>query len=591
MTRPNVLLIVADQMRLPGADGTMPPELAAILGFEDGAEGSPYARFFPGMLALRRHAVVLRQHCVASSACTPSRGVLFTGHFGARTGLTQTSGMAKQGHERGFPWLDPAGVPTLGDWFRAAGYDAHWFGKWHLSEPRGGDLAPWGFADGERSAPEPHGANPRNLGVYRDRGFADDAVRFLRAARRDRPWLAVASLVNPHDISGFPVPWWPGVDPTAFRWPPALPSPATRSLPFARGRSIALNPGAFPEDCFEPPATLDEPLAAAGKPRCHAESAYKVGLALRARWPLAVRGLCPLPFQLTRAARAWFRAYGRHYAYLHHLVDREIARLLDTLREQRLKDRTIVVFTSDHGELAGAHGGMIHKWHTAYEQVLRVPCVVSSPLVNADATSMRSVDQPTSHADLLPTLLSLAGASTVAERAVLADRIEGQRVTPLVGADLGDVIAGRGGPIVEPDGEARQGVFFTTDDEITARVAGEAPRRWHRAFEREIDRAIDAGVPLARGPVAAPAHVQCVRTPRWKYVRCWDPAATAQDEWELYFLARDPEERHNLVGWNHGAAVVRPDRIPSAWAMAPEQVEAERVALQGVLERSVTRYG
>src|SRR5580698_6108242 len=143
--RPNVLVILADQMRTPPPPGVggMAPDLAEILGFAGDAEGNRFARFFPGMLALRRHAVVLRQHCIASSACTPSRAVMFTGHFGSRTGVTQTDGLGKHGHERRFPWLDAGGIPTVGDWFRAAGYSTHWFGKWHLSDPPSGDLEPW----------------------------------------------------------------------------------------------------------------------------------------------------------------------------------------------------------------------------------------------------------------------------------------------------------------------------------------------------------------------------------------------------------------------------------------------------------------
>lgn len=596
--RPNVLLILADQMRLPAAGGAMPPELAEILGFSPRAREAKgrFAPFFPGMLALQRHAVVLRQHSIGASACTPSRGVMFTGQYGGRTGLTQTSGMAKRGHEHLYPWLDPAGAPTLGDWFRALGYSTHWFGKWHLSEPRRGDLEPWGFSDGERSAPEPHGADPRNLGVYRDPGFTDDAVAFLRGrgdarGAHERPWLAVASLVNPHDVSGFPAPWWPGVDPTAALWGPAgLPARWARSLPLARGRSIALNPASFPEECFEPPETLDEDLRAAGKPRCQQEAAYKIGLSLRARWPAPARPLCPLPFQLSRAPRAWFRAFGRYYAYLHHLVDREIARLLEALRATGLDERTIVVFTSDHGEHGGAHGGMIHKWHTAYEEVLRVPFVISSPRVNPDE-SPRALELPTSHVDLIPTLLSLAGASTPRARADLADAIAGHRVSPLVGADLGDAIAGRASTITEADGATREATLFVTDDEITSPLVGQAPRRWHAAYLREVDRAIAKGAPIAPGSVAGPGHVQCVRTATWKYARYWDPNGDQRDEHELYCLERDPSERHNLLRWEAGVAKVAEGRALAAFGVSDAEIDAQRARMQRLLAECGRRFG
>ena len=36
-------------------------------------------------------------------------------------------------------WLDPDSVPTLGDWFRAGGYQTHYRGKWHVSPRRPAD--------------------------------------------------------------------------------------------------------------------------------------------------------------------------------------------------------------------------------------------------------------------------------------------------------------------------------------------------------------------------------------------------------------------------------------------------------------------
>ncbi len=545
--RPNVLVLVVDQLGLPpaayGEAGGVDPALRAMLGFEEGHDGGRFARFFPGLRALRRHAVVLRQHAIGAAACTPSRAVMFTGCHATQTSVSQTGGLGKRDDEGPFPWLDPAGVPTLGDWFRAAGHSTHWFGKWHLSHPRGGDLEPWGFADGERSHPEPHGADPRNLGVYRDRGFADDTIAFLRSrgglrGGGQQPWLAVASLVNPHDVSGFPAPWWPGVEPLGWPTrPPPIPRRGARSLPLARGRAIELNPDGFPEDCYEPPPTLDEDLAS--KPRCHREAAWKVGLALRARWPAPARPLCPLPFQLQADPRAWFRAYGRFHAYLCHLVDREIARILAALDESGARERTIVVFTSDHGDHLGAHGGMIHKWHTAYEEIVRVPFVISSPLVNADGQAMRGIDAPTSHADLVPTLLGLVGVDA-RERERLAAAMKEQRPARLGGADLSALARGEASAVTEVDGAPREGVLFVTSDEVTAPLWGFRRAR-NRAFEREVRRAIARGAPIGEGPVASPCRLTCVRTPAWKYAR-YD-----ERERELYDLARDPLERDNLL--------------------------------------------
>jgi hypothetical protein len=49
---------------------------------------------------------------------------------------------------------------------------------------------------------------------------------------------------------------------------------------------------------------------------------------------------------------------------------------VDALRATRFFDDTVVVMTADHGDMLHAHGGMIQKWHVAYEEVVHVPFVV-----------------------------------------------------------------------------------------------------------------------------------------------------------------------------------------------------------------------
>ena len=60
-------------------------------------------------------------------------------------------------------------------------------------------------------------------------------------------------------------------------------------------------------------------------------------------------------------------AYRRLYYYLHKLVDRAIGRILEALQHSGLADDTVVVCTSDHGDLVGAHGGLMQKWYNAYD--------------------------------------------------------------------------------------------------------------------------------------------------------------------------------------------------------------------------------
>lgn len=600
-TPPNILVITVDEMQYPrfsyGSSGGMDQGIKEILGFVGDPEGNPYREFFRGFLKLRQNAVVLQNHTIAASACTPSRGVIYTGQYGSRTGLTQTDGIYKSGKDPAFPWLDPSGMPTLGDWFRAAGYSTHYFGKWHLSEPHDGSLEPWGFADWELSTPEPHGANPGNLGVYRDIGFTDAVVGFLGrkglALGQDpgRPWLAVASLVNPHDIAGYPLPWFPGVE------APEPPLPAPQRIP-EKGelsrrppggtRQVELNPDGFPRRNFHPAPTQDEDLAT--KPDCHQDSALKVGLALASRYPPQLRSNSPLPYQLAEHSREWFEANGRFYTYLHYLVDLQLRRIMDAVEANGLAEDTIIVFYSDHGDYAGAHGGMIEKWHTAYAEALHVPFVVSSPRINPERDRMRYVDEITSHADIVPTLLGLAGFGPE-EREALRHQITGQDTSyTLPGADLAPVIRGEAPHVVEPDGTARQGVLFITDDCITEPLPNEVGNPDYQYFLQHVAELVEGGVNLRRGCVVQPCHVQAVRSREWKLARYWDPHGNQPDQWELYAQAHDPNEEVNLVRWTeNGEPVVRPEAVRQEWGLTVAQVEEALQTMLRLLDETRTR--
>ncbi len=213
-SHPNLLIIMVDQMRTPpegyGPDEGMVPGLKEIIGFRPLSPDNEYTQLFPGLMRLRQNAVVFGKNYTASAACTPSRACILTGQYPVVTGVDQTASLFTAAHD--WTGLDPQGVPTIGDWFRAAGYTTHYFGKWHVSEVSGEtkSLEPYGFSDYETSYPEPHGPHPDNFGVFRDVVFADEVVKFLGKKGNEisgEPWLAVGSLVNPHDVCFWPVTW------------------------------------------------------------------------------------------------------------------------------------------------------------------------------------------------------------------------------------------------------------------------------------------------------------------------------------------------------------------------------------------------
>ncbi len=512
------------------------------------------------------------------------------------TGVDDTPGLFKTVDD--VPWLDPNGTPTLGDWFQAAGYSTHYFGKWHVSDPGPSDgpdyLKDWGFSDcGTTFYPEPHGSDPNNSGAYRDVGFTDDVVAFLSKQGKNhssKPWLAVGSLVNPHDLGLYPVGWQlpdtvnHGVVPwTDFPPPPGIPYQGEESLPKYEdpnlGLVVPLNPGGFPQNTYSLPPTFGESLD--GKPRCQKEYAIKFGLAFGASHESY--GLdSPYPFQMQgEYSNAWFLAYGDFYSYAHYLADLQLCRMLQALDDNGLTDNTIVVFLSDHGELGGAHGGMIQKWHNSYEEIVRVPMVISSPLVNKKE-EMREVLQPTSSIDVLPTLLGLAGFSEREIRLRL-EAIRGKGAKPLVGADLSSHIKGKSaGPIVGPDGEPRTGVFFMSNDMITENGTHGTNDAAYDLFKKSVEDAKNDGYPfLEPGSVTQPNNVRALCTGDWKIVQYTDPTKAQPDEWELYCLTTDPIEQTNLVDFRTGE--VRDDvTVPG---MTTDELRLKNAELQQELAR------
>ncbi|HWA89119.1 MAG TPA: sulfatase-like hydrolase/transferase [Rhizomicrobium sp.] len=623
-SRKNILLITCDQYRFPrfsyGKDGGFNQFLKEILGFQALSDDNDFKRFFPGLMKLRKYATVLRNHMVAASACTPSRAVIYTGQYGTRTGVTQTDGLFKNGDANNFPWLDADGIPTLGTWMREAGYTTHYFGKWHVSNPPGHSLKRYGFDNWEESYPEPHGSQSNNLGVFRDAGFTDSACAFIRrqglAVNYDRvyanmlandpnssgpkvthvPWFAVASFTNPHDIATYPgvisqaLPGTTEIQlpnrtislPTQSPWGP-LTIPAHREkTPAPKGGTmeIPLNPLNFPQDCANASPTQGENLQN-NKPTCQYEYSYKMGLALASKLGFNVANAMSgaseaaqtaagvaatlkscIPFQLADKGTPEENCleFLQLYAWLHAVVDPHIHAVLTALEESGQADNTIVVFFADHGEYGAAHGMMIEKWHTAYAEALHVPMVICSSDFNPSSDVPIQNDALTSHVDILPTVLGLAGIGNAAREKIAQELMKNRPVPNLPGIDLVPMLKGEWpkNEVLEADGTPRPGILFITDDEITAPLPyenddfGERSEAEFKVYCQSVDVVIKgkpghAGVPMTPGPVKQPNHVRCVRTPQYKLARYIDPSGKAVQEWEMYDLAADPNETTNLV--------------------------------------------
>jgi len=240
-------------------------------------------------------------------------------------------------------------------------------------------------------------------------------------------------------------------------------------------------------------------------------------------------------------------AYRRLYYYLQKVVDESIGRILEALRDSGMFDDTIVVFTSDHGDLIGAHGGLVQKWFNVFDEATRVPLLVSGPGV---ARVDGGISVPTSHVDLIPTLLGLAGIDL--EQAAAGVATHHDEVQPLPGRDLSDVVTGK-----TDAADVAAPVYFMTEDNPSKGLT-------------QVN--ILSGTPFE--PVGGPSNIESViatlpsgpggdhelwklnhyyeRLDEWSAEHGIAPnpfvGPAAEPLFELHNLSTDPEERHNRAG-------------------------------------------
>ncbi|HEU4887109.1 MAG TPA: sulfatase-like hydrolase/transferase [Thermoanaerobaculia bacterium] len=504
--RPNILLFMVDEQRYPTVyDG---PVLREWMKTKLVAQ-----------TLLRENGVEFHRHYAQSTACAPSRTSLFTGQYPTLHGVSQTDGMGKTAWDPGMSWLDPNTVPTMGDWFRAAGYQTHYRGKWHISHAdilvpgtkdslmttrdngtpilenvdiyRAADrLDDFGFSGW--IGPEPHGANKANSGWIRDPRYRDETVALLDALETsddDRPFLLVNSFVNPHDIVFFGLTWN-----VLF----GLEYPQAGILP-------------------PPPPTHDEDLCT--KPRAQASYVEQYG-----------KMFLPQP---------QIEMYYRFYYYLQEQVDRYVLDVYNKLQGSRFANDTIIVFTSDHGDMLGAHGGMHQKWYQAYEETIHVPMIFSGPLVTDKARDEYAL---TSHADLTPTLLGLAGVDV--ERASQQLALSHCETRPLVGRDLSKLVLGKGHVEPEP-------IFFMTYDNVSQGLSQVVGRRQWEAVDSPNQ--VETVIVEHKGSLwKYSRYAQCLPTPYDGLIANQNAQAPidayndVEPEYEMYKLLGDETEITNL---------------------------------------------
>jgi choline-sulfatase len=343
--QPNILLIMADQLAAPALP----------------AYGHPVVKA-PHIERLAEHGVLFEQAYCNSPLCAPSRCSLMAGRLPSRIGAYDNASEF------------PAAVPTVAHGLRAQGYRTCLAGKMHFVGPDQlhgfeerltTDVYPSDFGwTPNWDAPEEridwwyhNMLSVKQAGVAEatnqldfDDEVAFHATRFLKdAARADdpRPFFLLVSFTHPHDPF------------------------AIRQEHWDRYEGIAIDPPRVPPiapDAMDPHS--------------------------RRLWRVSAMDAVEITEDDVRRAR---RAYYGAISY----VDDRVGELMATLQSFGLAGETIVLFTSDHGELLGERG----LWYKMcfFEGAARVPLISWAP----GRFPARRVASLASLVDLLPTLLDL----------------------------------------------------------------------------------------------------------------------------------------------------------------------------------------
>jgi uncharacterized sulfatase len=454
---PNILFVVVDQLRYPVPPFPTTSTSLNPAGTINSADEF-MAAFMPNTYnGIWKDGVVFANNYVGATACGPARAVFVTGLYTQQTWSTATIAPSLGNSP---PWLDPA-YPTYGKLLSSAGYDTPYAGKWHLSvtdepHPSTGSygLAQFGFTGltdyVEVDAGNLQGdyGNPPE-GFQNDEFIATTAINWLSNKKAaDKPWCLTVSFQNPHDYQFFPAGTeWQTFD-TVFdqqtgniKLAQAIDygSQIVLGVSWANNRwkdsidfGYNLSGGKVPN--WESVDTLfgTKPkwqtvgnqfngLQFGAVTEDSTEVNFSVGR-YPARFLYSYRGYKNpnigggvVGVGIGYAPYSYWQRGLNIYTYGMTRVDRQIGRVLDQLNAlpAAVKNNTIVVFTSDHGELAGAHGFISNKTTCVYDEAIRVPLVVYDPTRYAFAgdTSIKRTHL-TSHVDLAPMFMSFAYSGT-----------------------------------------------------------------------------------------------------------------------------------------------------------------------------------
>ncbi len=289
----------------------------------------------------------------ANPVSQPSRFSLLTGHYASEVGVKQNSPAYNKEAVRAIVSKD-----ALGNLFTKAGYECVYSGKTHLYGTR--DVSEYGF---KLNSLDPY----EGPAIYAEKFFAE------RANQKDRkPFFMFLSFMNPHDIC-------PGY------W--------------------------LTKDRSENEESSQEPAKFLEMQKAMSKSEYKSQIPTRALNSAPINGEDPEMVAMSSQSREWsdkqFDLYSWMYHRLTESVDAQIGRVLTALEKSGQLENTIIVFTSDHGEMNGAHD-LVTK-NVFYEECQRVPFIIAGKGIKSNYSDKTTL--VCNGLDFIPTICDLTNVA------------------------------------------------------------------------------------------------------------------------------------------------------------------------------------
>ncbi len=312
-----------------------------------GCMGNPDVKT-PNLDRLASEGVLFRNHFANSPVCCPARAIILTGKYAHTNGMIANDLRLRESET------------SVAEVFAGSGYRTGFVGKWHLD---GGPRQPGWIPPGARR-----------------QGFEFWAANEVSHAHFDTQYFRDSP--DPIPIKSFEAEAWTDLGIEFLR------KTKEDSRPFFL--TVQMGP---PHDPYLAPdeyMAMYDPEAITLRPNFAGDTTD--------------RDLEPNPYVAT-PGRKEIAAY---YAMV-TAVDEQIGRILKELDDLGLRENTIVIVSSDHGDMLGSHGARLKR--KPWEESIRVPGIVRHP----GRGGGRETDAPFSHVDIAPTLLSLCGIQPPAD--------------------------------------------------------------------------------------------------------------------------------------------------------------------------------